>query len=61
MPMAAGNKKADPNDDVDAAILAIENRVSYTKSSATAKLLGATFDDTVRQQVSLVGRRICSS
>jgi len=39
MPLRADNKKLDPNDDVEAAIVAIQNRKLYTSNSANAHLL----------------------
>lgn len=40
MPMKDGNKKLDPNDDVDAAVEAIEKRKLYTPAAALGKALG---------------------
>jgi len=60
MPMLDGNRKCDPNDDVDAAIKAIEKRKLYTVNSATNKLLEKGLDSKVRDQVSLVGRKLSS-
>lgn len=51
MPMKEGNKKLDPNDDVDAAIVAIENRTVYTPGSAIEHLVAPAekkFDITSR-------------
>ena len=39
MPMLAGNRKCDPNDDVEAAITAIESRSLYTTATASDHLL----------------------
>jgi len=41
MPLVAGNKKCDPNDDVEAAIQAIEHRQLYTPANASGKLLSS--------------------
>jgi len=41
MPMKGGNKKMDPNDDVDAAIEAINTRTLYTEASANTQMLKA--------------------
>ena len=41
MPMKDGNKKLDPNDDVDEAVKAIKNRTLYTESSASGHILKA--------------------
>lgn len=51
MPLKDGNKKLDPNDDVDAAIEAIERRKLYTTESAIGHLVsteGPRFDITSR-------------
>jgi hypothetical protein len=56
MPLLDGNKKCDPNDDVDAAINAIENRQLYTASSFSRKMLEA--DDP--RIFSITSRNICS-
>jgi len=51
MPQKEGNKKLDPNDDVDAAIEAIEQRKLYTSESAIGHLVsteGPRFDITSR-------------
>lgn len=41
MPFKEGNKKLDPNDDVEAAIDAIEKRKLYTAASSSASLLSS--------------------
>lgn len=39
MPMKDGNEKLDPNDDVEAAIVAIEKRQAYTRASVSGHML----------------------
>lgn len=41
MPMLSGNKKCDPNDDVDAALEAIADRKVYTIANAARKIFNA--------------------
>lgn len=60
MPMLAGNKKCDPNDDVEAAIKAIENRKLYTVASVGAKAIETSWAAKLHAQSSLVGRKISS-
>ena len=50
MPMKNGNKKLDPNDDVDEAVRAIRNRTLYTSASAVANL--------VKNDVGLADKRV---
>ena len=60
MPMLDGNRKCDPNDNVEAAIRAIGDRKLYTVASASSRLLETSWNDQIRQQVSLAGRKIGS-
>ena len=55
MPLLGGNKKCDPNDDVDAAIRAIERRKRYTAATATNALI-----ESKARMVDISGVRICS-
>jgi len=45
MPLGEGNKKNDPNDDVEAAILALENRVAFKSVTAMARKVISGDDD----------------
>lgn len=60
MPMKAGNKKLDPNDDVDAAIDAIEKRELYTTESAIGHLVTSERGLSDKRKVDLTTREICS-
>lgn len=42
MPMLKGNRKCDPNDDVEAAVRAIEKRKLYTAASVSAALVSSS-------------------
>ena len=57
MPMRAGNQKCDPNDDVDAAIDAIEQRKLYTSANAMGRLV-ETEKGLANRTVDITGRTL---
>lgn len=60
MPMLNGNTKLDPNDDVEAAVKAIERRTLYTTANAVGHLLG-TKSKYAKGQLDIASLNFCSS